>query len=68
MNYREQQLRQLIKRDYVPLKQHQTLIQNQTTLAEQLRLIQLDIDYQLQVQTKQENQNLKQELKNLQTD
>jgi hypothetical protein len=56
MNYREQQLRQIIKRDYVPLKDYQNLEQ-------QFRLTQLDVDYQLQVHTKQENEQLKKDLK-----
>jgi len=53
MNYREQQLRQIIKRDYVPKSQY-------THLEQQFRLIQLDVDYQLQIHTKQENEKLKQ--------
>ena len=61
MNYREQQLRQIIKRDYVPKEEYQSL---QYELNQTL----LDVDYQLQVNTKQENERLKQELKNLQTD
>jgi len=56
MNYRERQLRQIIKRDYVPLKDYQALhFQYQQTLN--------DVDYQLQVFTKEENKQLKQELK-----
>jgi len=56
MNYRERQLRQIIKRDYVPLKDYQALQFNyQQTLN--------DVDYQLQVFTKQENEKLKQEVK-----
>jgi murein endopeptidase len=52
MNYRERQLRQIIKRDYVPKTDYQTLhFQHQQVL--------LDVDYQLQVNTKQENENLK---------
>jgi len=52
MNYRESQLRQLIKRDYVPKTDYQTLhFQHQQVLQ--------DVDYQLQVHTKQENENLK---------
>ena len=61
MNYREQQLRQIIKRNYVPKEEYQNL-------ENQFRLTQLDVDYQLQVHTKQENERLKQELKDLQTD
>ena len=56
MNYREQQLRQIIKREYVPLKDYRDL-------EEQFRLTQLDVDYQIQVQTKQENTQLKKDLK-----
>jgi len=55
MNYREQQLRQIIKREYVLLKDYRNLEQ-------QFRLTQLDVDYQIQVQTKQENERLKQDL------
>ena len=53
MNYREQQLRQKVKRDYVLLKDYRDL-------EEQFRLTKLDVDYQIQVQTKQENERLKQ--------
>jgi len=56
MNYFAQQLRQKMKRDYVPLEKYQALqFAHQQTL--------LDVDYQLQVFTKQENEKLKQELK-----
>ncbi|CAH1765051.1 3968_t:CDS:2 [Entrophospora sp. SA101] len=49
MNYREKQLRQIIKRDYVPKNDYQTLhFQYQQTLN--------DVDYQLQVHTKKENE------------
>ena len=55
MNYRERQLRQIIKRDYVPKTDYQTLhFQHQQIL--------LDVDYQLQVQTKEENETLKKDL------
>jgi len=66
MNYREKQLRQIIKRDFVPLKQHQTLAQDKQNLQFQLNQTLLDVDYQLQVYTKQENEQLKQKLKDLQ--
>jgi hypothetical protein len=55
MNYREKQLRQIIKRDYVPKTDYQTLhFQYQQTLN--------DVDYQLQIHTKQENAELKKDL------
>ncbi|CAJ0762168.1 5740_t:CDS:2 [Entrophospora sp. SA101] len=55
MNYREKQLRQIIKRDYVPKNDYQTLhFQYQQTLN--------DVDYQLQVHTKKENEELKRDL------
>jgi len=45
-----------LQKDYVPLKEYQALqFAHQQTL--------LDVDYQLQVFTKQENETLKQELK-----
>jgi len=56
MNYFAQQLRQKIKREFVPLEKYQALqFAHQQTL--------LDVDYQLQVHTKKENETLKQELK-----
>lgn len=58
MNYREQQLRNEIKKNHVPLNQFQLL------QTEYQRVL-IDVDYQLQVETKEENERLKEELTNL---
>jgi hypothetical protein len=55
MNYRERQLRQIIKRDYVPLKDYQALEFNYQQALN-------DVDYQIQVFTKEENETLKKDL------
>lgn len=62
MNYREQQLRQILKRDYVPGEDYQTLSQEKQILQTELNQILLDVDYQLQIQTKEENQALQEAL------
>jgi hypothetical protein len=55
MNYREKQLRQIIKRDYVPKTDYQIL-------HSQYQQILNDVDYQLQIHTKRENEELKENL------
>jgi hypothetical protein len=62
MNYREKQLRQIIKRDYVPKTQHEQLAQEKQDLEFKHGQILLDVDYQLQTHTKQENETLKENL------
>src|SRR4051794_21615576 len=65
MSYREQQLRQMLKRDYIPLKQHQALQQTHHTLQFNHQQILLDVDYQLQIHTKEENEKLKRQIQAL---
>jgi len=67
MNYREQQLRQIIKKEYIKKTDYQQLVQDYQHLQANYELIEKDVDYQLHKLTEKERDQLKKDNQKLAT-